>query len=274
MRRQRLSPAGSGKTALVVSVYCCKCGKGSITLFNVKPAVGFTLPSAGVTPAPRINRKMARTPFCSQVILGRALILSLLVSFFRRRSRVGGLGGCAGGCQPGLRDCGVLGEGLDVAHASLERGSVVGRGAAAGFVAGIDDIGAGVYCPGYSRPSQGARPSIEVWISRDCGVPYCVRLVAQEIAGGAQAGVCVSYSILEKRTLGERRARVKAALVGVRECDDLVKRALCDADRDRADVEGSVKERLRHQRTRDGRTTREISKVSSAGTTKFSTAMS
>ncbi len=34
----------------------------------MKPAVGFTLPSAGVIPAPSINRKMARTPFCSQVL--------------------------------------------------------------------------------------------------------------------------------------------------------------------------------------------------------------
>jgi hypothetical protein len=37
-------------------------------LLNVKPAMGFTLPSAGVTPAPSANRKMARTPFCSQVL--------------------------------------------------------------------------------------------------------------------------------------------------------------------------------------------------------------
>jgi hypothetical protein len=37
---------------------------------NVEPAVGSTPPSAGVTPAPGINRKMARTPFCSQVLLG------------------------------------------------------------------------------------------------------------------------------------------------------------------------------------------------------------
>ena len=35
---------------------------------NVKPAVGFTLPWAGVTPAPSTNRKMARTPFCSRVL--------------------------------------------------------------------------------------------------------------------------------------------------------------------------------------------------------------
>src|ERR1700684_430531 len=34
----------------------------------MKPAVGFILPSAGVTPAPSTNRKMARTPFCSQVL--------------------------------------------------------------------------------------------------------------------------------------------------------------------------------------------------------------
>ena len=42
--------------------------EGEITLLNVKPAVGFTLPSAGVTPAPSINREMARTPFRSQVL--------------------------------------------------------------------------------------------------------------------------------------------------------------------------------------------------------------
>src|ERR1700722_14471583 len=34
----------------------------------MKPTVGFMLPSAGVTPAPSTNRKMARTPFCSQVL--------------------------------------------------------------------------------------------------------------------------------------------------------------------------------------------------------------
>jgi len=34
----------------------------------MKPAVGFMLPSAGVTPAPSTNRKMARTPFCSQIL--------------------------------------------------------------------------------------------------------------------------------------------------------------------------------------------------------------
>ena len=33
-------------------------GEGEITLLNVKPAVGFTLPSAGVTPAPSDKRKM------------------------------------------------------------------------------------------------------------------------------------------------------------------------------------------------------------------------
>jgi hypothetical protein len=32
----------------------------SATQLNVKPAVGFTLPSAGVTPAPSVNRKVAR----------------------------------------------------------------------------------------------------------------------------------------------------------------------------------------------------------------------
>jgi hypothetical protein len=47
-----------------------KRGEGEITLLNVKPAVGFTLPSAGVTlhPVKSTNRKMARTPFCSQVL--------------------------------------------------------------------------------------------------------------------------------------------------------------------------------------------------------------
>ena len=34
---------------------------------NVKPAVGFTLPSAGVTPAPSEKREMLRTTFRSQV---------------------------------------------------------------------------------------------------------------------------------------------------------------------------------------------------------------
>jgi hypothetical protein len=32
----------------------------------VKPAVGFTLPSAGVTPAPSTSREMSRTTFCYQ----------------------------------------------------------------------------------------------------------------------------------------------------------------------------------------------------------------
>ena len=42
---------------------------GEITLFNVKPAVGFTLPSAGVTPAPGVNRKVVRGALlCSRVI--------------------------------------------------------------------------------------------------------------------------------------------------------------------------------------------------------------
>ena len=35
-----------------------KRGEGEITLLNVKPAVGFTLPSAGVTPAPLYKTKM------------------------------------------------------------------------------------------------------------------------------------------------------------------------------------------------------------------------
>src|SRR5208337_5672511 len=38
------------------------------TLSYVKPAVGFTLPSAGVTPAPSGgNREMSKTPFRPQV---------------------------------------------------------------------------------------------------------------------------------------------------------------------------------------------------------------
>jgi hypothetical protein len=55
--------------------------EGEITLFNVKPAVGFTLPSAGVTPAPSTNRKMARTPFCSRVPLGGSA-LEYLARYF------------------------------------------------------------------------------------------------------------------------------------------------------------------------------------------------
>jgi hypothetical protein len=39
--------------------------------------MGFTLPSAGVTPAPSINRKMAKTPFCSQVFC----VIQFFVSF-------------------------------------------------------------------------------------------------------------------------------------------------------------------------------------------------
>jgi hypothetical protein len=46
----------------------------TIHLIEMKPAVGFTLPSAGVTPAPgegkkKAKREMARTPFRSQVPL-------------------------------------------------------------------------------------------------------------------------------------------------------------------------------------------------------------
>jgi hypothetical protein len=39
------------------------CGSGTsekYTLFNVKPAVGFTLPSAGVTPAPSEGKRKMR----------------------------------------------------------------------------------------------------------------------------------------------------------------------------------------------------------------------
>jgi hypothetical protein len=32
--------------------------EGKITLFNVKPAVGFTHPGAGVTPAPNVEKKV------------------------------------------------------------------------------------------------------------------------------------------------------------------------------------------------------------------------
>ena len=38
-----------------------------------EPAVGSAPPWAGVTPAPSVNREMARTPFCSQVLLGKAV---------------------------------------------------------------------------------------------------------------------------------------------------------------------------------------------------------
>ncbi len=49
------------------------CGESGCrgTCLNVEPAVGSTPPSAGVTPAPSTNRKMARTPFCSQVLFRR-----------------------------------------------------------------------------------------------------------------------------------------------------------------------------------------------------------
>src|SRR5260370_30447396 len=38
------------------------------TRLNAEPTVGSAPLSAGVTPAPSINRKMARTPLCSQVL--------------------------------------------------------------------------------------------------------------------------------------------------------------------------------------------------------------
>ena len=44
-------------------------------LILMKPAVGFMLPSAGVTPAPSEKRKMARTPFCSRVLFPVACVL-------------------------------------------------------------------------------------------------------------------------------------------------------------------------------------------------------
>ena len=54
---------------------------------------------------------------------------------------------CACCCQPGLCDGGVLGQRLDVAHASLERRAVVRRCAAACFVTRIHHRGAGVDRP-------------------------------------------------------------------------------------------------------------------------------
>jgi hypothetical protein len=41
-------------------------GRGLERLYFNETRLGFMLPWAGVTPAPGINRKMARTPFCSQ----------------------------------------------------------------------------------------------------------------------------------------------------------------------------------------------------------------
>src|SRR5258708_14063438 len=49
--------------------------QGIIHLIEVKPAVGFTLPSAGVTPAPSVkeNREMSRTTFRSGGLAQRKL---------------------------------------------------------------------------------------------------------------------------------------------------------------------------------------------------------
>src|SRR5579863_4321355 len=41
--------------------------EGEITQLKVKPTVGFTLPWAGLSPAPGIKREMLRTTFRSQV---------------------------------------------------------------------------------------------------------------------------------------------------------------------------------------------------------------
>ena len=73
--------------------------EGQITLFNVKPAVGFTLPSAGVTPAARSgqalhpmrrDREMSRTTFHSHM-LGRRVgnsrpLLPASCAFFEPRA--------------------------------------------------------------------------------------------------------------------------------------------------------------------------------------------
>jgi hypothetical protein len=60
---------------LLTRLEITRSGEGEITSLNVKPAVGFTLPWAGVTPAPSINRKIAKTPFCSQVLFHVAFVL-------------------------------------------------------------------------------------------------------------------------------------------------------------------------------------------------------
>ena len=54
-QRSKARVYGSGYTA-----------GGESTLSYVKPAVGFTLPSAGVTPAPSEKREILRTTFRSQ----------------------------------------------------------------------------------------------------------------------------------------------------------------------------------------------------------------
>src|SRR5580704_19128780 len=90
-------------------------------------------------------------------------------------------------------------------------------------------------------------------IARDCGIPDRVGLATKKIAGGAQTRVRLPQSKLKQRTLGERRARVEPALVGVGERDYLGERALRDSDCDGADMQRGVEERLRHRRTRDRR---------------------
>ena len=53
--------------------------------FDVKPAVGFTLPSAGVTPAPgERNREMSRTTFRSQGLMGDLSATGSPSHFFER----------------------------------------------------------------------------------------------------------------------------------------------------------------------------------------------
>jgi hypothetical protein len=44
--------------------------------------VGFMLPSAGLSPAPSEKRKMARTPFCSQVLFFLSPASCVIPSFF------------------------------------------------------------------------------------------------------------------------------------------------------------------------------------------------
>ena len=53
------------------------------TRLNVKPAVGFTLPSAGLTPAPSGgNREMSRTTFRSEVLWGEGGVWNYLARYF------------------------------------------------------------------------------------------------------------------------------------------------------------------------------------------------
>src|ERR1700722_15061833 len=87
----------------------------------------------------------------------------------------------------------------------------------------------------------------------DSRIPDSISLTAQEIAGGAQTRIRISHSILKERTVADRRARVESALVSIGECDNLGDRALCNSNRDRTDMQGGVKQRLRHRRCLDTR---------------------